>query len=170
VHTFYIKEGFKQKPFKKRKVLHAYLGEYEWCFTRYNNSSFLSYCWTAIVHAETGACLVCIQEDYDALDRKTKKRLRKWQSRIEAIFEPYNVSIEWGFTLSDSVSPYVDHVDKFIPILNQLLKQPELFVSMVLCSESFYVTGNDNDEMDVQAIMDHYKPINGDYKVFCKSN
>jgi hypothetical protein len=53
--------------------------------------------------------------------------------------------VKWIHGYHSLVSPCVDHANRFLLVLDELLKQPELFVSAVLCSESYFYTGNDNE-------------------------
>jgi hypothetical protein len=141
VHSFYIKKGFEPSKSKEPIVLDAKLCQFGWDFECFNNVCFIDYVWTAICD---------------------KPEQQEYQERIEHILAPYNITVNWQETNADSF--WIDHDDEFCSILDELLKKPELFLSAVLCPDSYFLTGNDNSNQWVE------RGEITDYENFVKSN
>jgi hypothetical protein len=139
VHTFCIKEDFKPDTSTER-VWDVGLGVFGWDYDHYSSSWFVDYCWTAVL---------TVYESYQPVDKVDTQAIEAYKNKIEAALKPYNIKIgTWNYQL-DTPSDYgndynVDHADEFLPILDELLDNPELFVSACLCDESCFYTGNDD--------------------------
>jgi hypothetical protein len=128
LHSFYIKEDFKLERFKEPKVIDVYWYEFNCEPAKYTCCLwFLDYVWTAI--------------------RDSPKR-KKYQKRIDKILEPYNVTVNWNPKVAEDIDFElgVNHWEFFIPILDELLKKPELFLSALFCPESRFYIGRDENE------------------------
>jgi hypothetical protein len=146
VHAFHIKEGFKPKCFKMPRTFNAELGTFCRDFRYFSNHRFLDYCWTAIVDVE--GHIVDVEEcSVRTGVVKLSPRGQELQKRIEDILQPYNVFIRWSEP-DDNDQFSVEHSDKALRIIEELLNQPELFLSMVLCENSYFSTGNDETVED----------------------
>jgi hypothetical protein len=128
LHSFYIKEGFKPKRFEKPKTINVYWQEFNCDPNRYGRSMILDYIWTAI---------------------KDETNREQYQKRIEEILTPYNIVLNWKPETEFETDEWgigVDKCEYFIPILNEWLEKPDLFLSAVLCEESTFYTGRDEME------------------------
>jgi hypothetical protein len=147
IHTFYVKKDFHPEPFSETKVLHAKFGWWDFEKGRFENKDFLSYVWTALVFGDFGIVV---------RDRNMKRYWQRlytvrniYKRRMDKILSRYNVKVVWEYLnyWNEYYSGMkVDHADFFIPILDKLLANSELFVSLVLCNDSHFYTGNDNDK------------------------
>jgi hypothetical protein len=151
MHSFYIKENFVPKRYKNPKVLKALLVNNDCFCVMHKHDEFLSHIWTVIADNTIPVYgKVPYQECYDAEKcyeylKPYQRTLKWWQTHISNILKPYNVKIEWqplvnkDGNLINFCTPYPS---LFYPIFRKLLKQPELFVSAVLCRESHFYTGS----------------------------
>ncbi|MDR2114908.1 MAG: hypothetical protein LBP87_00850 [Planctomycetaceae bacterium] len=138
IHTFCIKEGFKPDT-NENSVLSATLQQYGWEHSSYTSSWFIDYCWTAILDYYN---VLKYADDIET----AKQKIKEYQDKIEAILKPCNIEVKWFYETEDGDRYYVDHADKFLPILDELLDNPELFISACLCEESCFYTANDNED------------------------
>jgi hypothetical protein len=119
VHTFFVKKDFKPKRFRQRKTIKVRLGRYGRHEQKYTNDSFLNYVFSCLASDGT--------DIYD---------MRDYVNRINAILEPYNVCVEVeGY-------PHVEVANIFKrDVLSEMLEDPKLFASAVLCDDSYFCTG-----------------------------
>jgi hypothetical protein len=160
VHTFYIKDDFKAEPFDKPKQLVATLNNYGSEWGKYENVWFISYVWSAL-------------NTYD-IEEKIRNEYKK---RIENLLKPYNVTVEWSTSvenlddenLEDETIPLVSCVDLFFPILDELLDNPELFLSAALCDQSSFYTANDDRYHNINEDCSALGKLDG-FRCFTKGN
>ena len=85
-----------------------------------------------------------------------------YQKRIEAILSPYNVSVVWK---RDATYYGIDHSCNFFEILEEMLDDPDLFLSMVFCNDSHIEVGGDEYHD-----MDEMTEEKDGYKLFVRGN
>ena len=134
-------------------------GEYGWeCDSYYDTESKASYLWTAIL------------SEYQYLDQeedliKIKGSLTKLLNDAgvkNVYFEdyPYETS-PWNERSYIQSDGYIDHAGDLYGWANEMIEEPELLYGYLFNSESVVLTGNDNDDYDVEyaknAIYTRYK-------------
>jgi hypothetical protein len=151
VHSFYIKNRFKPKRYKKQVTVYAALVCNDCFCVKHNHTEFLSYIWTVI--ADNFVDWYKRSDFYECNDvekckeflKPFQSKIRWWQRRIGRILEPYNVKIDWQPLIDDNGN--ISHFETLypslsFPILRELVKKPELLVSAVLSSDSHFYTGS----------------------------
>lgn len=113
---------------EKRNWISFQTGEFGWeCDTLTTLSEKASYLYTAILY----------NEKLDLLDK------------VKEILDTNNIEYEFE-EANDRYSYYIDHSSMLNEFLNDICNNEDKLMRFLFSSESFILTGNDNDDYDVE--------------------